>query len=104
MKKVRPMHRYLCIDIARLEEEEMRGRKIGKTEARRLMERKAAQLNKKNLKLKQKEGLPTDNLRQGRGRLSNVKPISLRVKPLAPIQTSFVKLKNCFKGKKTNEG
>ena len=48
--------RHSRMNQARLEEKEKRGRETGKTEARRLMERKAAQQNK-NTSEKLKQGL-----------------------------------------------
>ena len=49
--------RHSRMNQARSEEEEKRGRETGKTEARRLMERKAAQQNK-NTSEELKLGLP----------------------------------------------
>ena len=50
--------RHSLMNQARSEEEEKRGRETGKTEARRLMERNAAQQNK-NTSEERKQGLPT---------------------------------------------
>ena len=49
--------RHSRMNQARSEEEENRGKETGKTEARRLMERKAAQQNK-NTSEELKQGLP----------------------------------------------
>ena len=59
--KALPTHlRHSRMNQARLEEEEKRGRETGKTEARRLMERKAAQQNK-NTSEELKQGQPWHN-------------------------------------------
>ena len=52
-----PNLRHPSMHRGRMEEGETSGRKIGKTEARRLMERKTAQ-QKQNLRQEQKGGLP----------------------------------------------
>ena len=52
--------RHLRMNRARLEERKRRERETGKTENRRLMERKAAQQNK-NLSEELKQGLPRES-------------------------------------------